>query len=72
MDFKNIFFKEHGLDPYFISLVDSDADYPETTGHIMPLEKKRNKPFMTSIAQLYIASLTIIGLFIIFRLSLAK
>lgn len=76
MDFKNILFKEHGEDPYYISLVHSEyaTDYPETTGQnkIMPYLDKKRKPFMTSIAQLYIASLTIIGLFIIFRLSLAK
>lgn len=75
-------------DPHYISLVESDFDIDSvyqtvpknysTENTIKPyfLEKKlklRNRPlFMSPLTQLYIASLTVVGLFIVFRLSLPK
>lgn len=75
-------------DPHYISLVESDFNIDSvyqtipknysTANTIKPYfsEKKlrqRNRPiFMSPLTQMYAASLTIVGLFIVFRLSLPK
>lgn len=70
MNSRAIFFEPvYTKDPHYISLVDTPSDLPEPL--IKPYRIK-NPRIMCPLAQLYIASLTVIGLFIVFRLSLAK
>jgi hypothetical protein len=75
------------MGPHYISLVDSDFDVEPIYQEIPPefssertikpyfLEKKAKEYAtirMSPLTQMYVASLTVVGLFIVFRLSLPK
>jgi hypothetical protein len=75
-------------DPHYISLVESEFDVEPIYQEIPPKKLTGNtiKPYflekkmklnnqsarMSPLTQIYVASLTVVGLFIVFRLSLPK